>query len=102
MDHYINQLNAWVAEQKPDYGDEDLDSLLDFLWRTYTELNPIQNDDIRRNDKALDAIMDSLPTEQSNRLFFSLCELCTLHEHQAFLDGIRLGVRLASELSAPA
>lgn len=99
MNIYIKQVNKWIAEQKPNFGDNSLQTLLDFLWYNYTELNPIRSDEIKKNDEALGEILESLPVEQSDKLFSALCELCTLHERQAFLDGICVGARLMNEMS---
>lgn len=99
MNTYIGQLNKWITEQRPNFGDNSLQTLLDFLWYNYTELNPIRSDEIKKNDETLGEILEALPVEQSDKLFSALCALCTLHEHQAFLDGICVGARLVDELS---
>jgi hypothetical protein len=40
----------------------------------------------------------SLPLEDNNAVFTLCCQLCTVYEHKAFLDGLQYGAHLIAEL----
>lgn len=98
MNPYIEALKKYVAEQKPNYGESDMKSLLDFLWYVYTDLNPIDSDTIRKKIAYLKPVMDSLSFENANLVFDTLCDIWAENERLAFREGIHVGVRLREEL----
>ena len=77
---------------------EDIHTLLERLWDCYTNHNPIDSQEIRRNLEALGPIMDTLSWEQQNELFDTVCALTLAYEQAAFLTGMRTGAGLMMEL----
>lgn len=98
MNPYIQSLKARLASSSPDYGDGDISTLLEFLWQAYTDRNPISNDRIRALFLKLEPIFAGLPPQDCDALFDTVSSLCAAHERAAFLEGIRVGARLAMEL----
>lgn len=99
MNPYIHNLKAYLSEHRPNYGAPEISSLLEFVWQTYTAENPIDSDQIRALFDSLGPIHDTLSLEDSDLLFQTVCSLCIEHERVAFLEGLRTGARLTTELA---
>ena len=99
MNPYVEKLKHYLAENSPNYCDTDIHTLLEFLWSNYTECNPIQSDAIEADFLKIDHIFESLPWDENNLLFGTVCDLCQRYEKTAFLEGIHVGVRLVAELA---
>ena len=99
MNPYINKLKAYLSEHQPKYGCPEIPSLLEFLWQTYTSENPIKSAEIRALMESLTPIHEALSIEDSDMLFGTVCSLCTEYERLAFLEGLRTGARLTTELA---
>ena len=100
MSTYFEAFHRYLSQTSPNYGDQDLHSLLELLWRTYTELNPIDNDTIRSGFQKLGPYFQALPVDEANLLFCVICKICIEHERLAFLEGMRVGALLIDELKA--
>ena len=98
MNPYIEKLKSYVAEHDPNFGGCDVHSLVELLYEWYTHFNPICSEQIHAAFKALDDCTGTLPFELCNQIGDLTCELCTLHERQAFFEGFHVGVRLTMEL----
>ena len=42
--------------------------------------------------------MNGMPLQEIDRIIYPVCKLCRDHEHAGFVEGIKIGVRLQSEL----
>lgn len=73
-------------------------SPLELLYESYTEYHSIDNDVIREQFQELRAHYRHLSDREFDDLFSQVSGLCYAHEHAAFQEGVRLGVRLAGEL----
>lgn len=100
MNSYTEKIREYLATHEPDYGDSNIHSLLELLYRCYTEYNPIDNAAIRRQFSGLEPIMEKLPLAESDEVFYTFCRICTETERLAFMEGLRVGLRLEAELSA--
>ena len=100
MNPYIRSLNEWLAQQQPDYGYPSAHTLLQHLWCSYTEYNPIENEETDALFNAMEPIFESLPIKVSSFLFDKICSLLDAYGQSAFLSGIQVGARLREELSA--
>ena len=76
---------------------DGIDSILEFLFWNYTEYNPIHNDKIKAEFRELYGLFEYLTPQQEDRVFDVLSDLCLEHQQQAFREGFRVGLRLASE-----
>lgn len=99
MNRYIENLKAYLAEQSPNYGYDDANSILEMLYYYYTVANPVDNTVILCQFKELNSILRHLPYSENEAIFSLTGNLCAAHERQAFLDGIHVGIRLFSELN---
>lgn len=94
----MDRLKGYLSGNQPNYGQENIHSILEMLWDSYTMYNPIDNEKIRDQIEALRPVMDVLSWEQENELFDVVSDLCGEYERTAFIEGVRTGVRLAVEL----
>ena len=75
-----------------------LSCVLDLIYDNYAEFHGWDNPQSKEYYNALRALIeDRMPEDQEH--FMDLVNmLCDTHEHTAFIDGIKVGVRLLSEL----
>lgn len=95
---YTDLIRNYLTDHAPNYGDTDIHSLLEHLWRSYTEYNPVDSDTICAQLRTLEPIFEALPFEKSNELFNIVFTLCAAYERSAFLEGLHVGARLILEL----
>ena len=98
MNRYLKKLKAFLAEQSPNYGYDDANSILDVQYYYYTDSNPVDNAVIRCQFKELDAVLSKLSLEENNRVFTLAVDLYSSHARHAFLEGVHVGMRLFTEL----
>jgi len=80
------------------YGDVPADSVLDFLWLSYFEIQRADPEDIMQGFQALDQFFEGKSFEEVKNVFDIVCSLCTAYEKRAFTDGLQFGVQLMQEL----
>ena len=97
MEKYITALQDHCKQNPPNHGDAD--SVLNLLYRTYTEYNPIDSERIRSNFTTLRNHFPELNLKQFDPIFTIVSNLCLECEQLAFMEGLRLGVTLMMELS---
>ena len=45
-----------------------------------------------------DTLLEHLPLDDNNAVFNLCCRICIAYEHKAFIDGLRYGAQLMTEL----
>lgn len=95
---YVKIVKDYLSNHEPNYGDGEIHSLLGMLWQTYTEINPIDNDNVRELFTKLEKSSGKLQENASKELFRLVCGLCQEYEQQAFLEGLHVGTRLMVEM----
>ena len=98
MSHLLETIKTELNQQQIKYTYTDVHTLMEHIWRTYTEENPISNDRLKELNERMDPILNSIPIANSDELFLIFCEFCSEYERAAFLEGIRIGARLMMEL----
>ena len=88
---------AHIEQHPPSYGDAD--SILAMLYECHNENNPYDNDQIRADFEVLYQKMNGLPLQEVDRVIYPVCTLCRDHERAGFVEGVKIGVRLSSELN---
>ena len=77
----------------------DADTVLELLYNTYYE--HVCTDDTDEIKQAFDALYNALSDKtlkEKDAIIDLVCDLCRLHQQSGFIDGIRLGFRLAQEI----
>lgn len=98
MNHCIEKLKDFLAEQTPKFAFDDGGSILDMLYYYYADSNPVDNAVIRCQFSELDKVLSKLSLEDCDRVFLLAVELCVSHARQAFSEGVQVGMRLFTEL----
>lgn len=98
MNPYSDKMKKYLSEKQPNYGDEDIRSLIEFLYSYYAELNPMQTEEIRMGFDAIFCIASRLSREELDDLFTAINDLCLKLERTAFREGFCVGARLITEL----
>ena len=103
-----NVLENWrnyLAEHPVDYHG-DVDSLLELLYHFFTEYEPVENEELRRQFAELEhQLMSSLGEtvdscrETVESLMTIVSSVCAECERAAFMEGIKVGARLILELT---
>ena len=98
MDKSAKQLKAYIDTHPFDSGDSDCETVLDQLYQAYAESHESDPPEIRESFKELDDLLGALPLDDNNAVFNLCCSLCSAYEHKAFVDGVKYGAYLMSEL----
>ena len=76
----------------------DAASVLELIYITYTETLGRDPEDIRQSFEKLGTHLEQLPLDENNAIFAIVCNLCNAYEKRAFMDAIKLGAYLMTEL----
>ena len=96
MNPYIEKLKQHIAGNPPNFGDAD--SVLGLLYECFNENNPYDNEQIRVDFNELYQQMNGIPLREMDNIIYPVCKLCRDHERAGFVEGVRIGVQLISEL----
>ena len=97
MQHYIKALQDYYKQNPLNHGGAE--SVMEFLYWNYAENNPIDNQKIRNSFAKLRWQYPHLSLKEFDPIFTTVSNLCEEHERLAFLEGLRLGVTLMTELA---
>ena len=97
MNPYFEKLKAAIEANPPNLGDGN--SVLTLLYETYSELNRLDNAAIQADLHELYELMNGMPLREMDKIIYPVCQLCRDHEHAGFVEGIKIGIRLRSELA---
>lgn len=94
---YLATQQAKETTQQANFGD-DADTVFGMLCSTYYELNCNQNtEEVKQAlDNCYHAMTGKAPKDKA---IYDICRLCSLRQQTGFVDGIRLGLKLAQELN---
>ena len=101
----MKKMRSYLAEHPVDYHG-DVDSLLELLYHFFTEYEPVENEELRRQFAELEhQLMSSLGEtgdscrETVESLMTIVSSVCAECERAAFMEGIKVGARLILELT---
>ena len=97
MEKYIIALQDYCKQNPPDHGDAQ--SVMNLLYWTYAEHNPIDNQKIKDCFAKLRNHFPEVDLQRFDPIFITVSDLCVEHERLAFMEGLRLGVTLILELA---
>ena len=96
MKPYLEKLKAHIKENLPNFGDGE--SVLTMLYECYNENNPYDNEQIRADFNELYQQMNGMPLREIDQIVYPVCRLCRDHERAGFVEGIKIGICLQTEL----
>ena len=97
MEKFLETLKRHIEEHPPNFGDGV--SVLTMLYECHTENNPYDNEQIRADFNELYQQMNGMLLREMDNIVYPVCKLCRAQEKAGIIDGIRLGVLLAQELT---
>ena len=99
MNPYIEKLKTQLAEVPPDHGEGNAHSILEMLYYHYNEFNRMDTAEIKEDFEELYRWMNGMPLREMDKIIDTVCALCRDHEKAGFVEGIKIGIRLQSELA---
>ena len=76
----------------------DGESILTLLYEAYSEVNRMDDDQIKADFNALYAAMNGITLREMDQVIYPVCTLCRGHEKAGFIEGFKVGIRLKEEL----
>lgn len=93
-------LRTYMQAHPFDSGDPDCTTVLDQLYRAYTDSHESDPPDITALFRELSEYLETLPLDTNNCIFRLTCDLCIAYERKAFLDGLQYGAELILEVQS--
>ena len=97
METYFEALKAYIEAHPPNFGDGE--SVLTMLYECHNENNPYDNEQIKADFNELYQQMNGMTLREMDQIIYPVCKLCRDHEKAGFIEGIKIGIHLASELT---
>ena len=100
MDEFLNALQSKLDTQQPNYSN-NAESILEVLFDAYNESSGFDNAAIKADFEELYKLMNGKPLKEIDEIIYAVCPLCRDHEKAGFIEGVKVGMRLAGELNIP-
>jgi len=97
MNEYIDTLKQYMSEHPPNYG-RDAHTILEMLYCYYHECNNADSNEVKEAFDCLYQKMHGMPLREMDRIVDAVCVLCTEHERNGFIEGVKVGIGLAQEI----
>lgn len=94
MKDTIRALRQYINQIQPADGE----SVLKMLYEYHSEHQPYDNEQIKADFKDLYRQMNGMPLQEMDKIIYPVCTLCRDHELAGFIEGVKIGVRLAEEI----
>ncbi len=94
MDEIIKALQEHVKQKPPVYGE----SVLEMLYEYHSEHQTYDNEQIRADFHLLYQQMNGMPLKEIDKVIYPVCALCRDHERSGFIEGVKIGIRLAEDI----
>ena len=97
MNDYFERLRTHIAENPPDFGDGE--SVLTLLYEAYADSNKMDDGTIWEDFNELYRLMNGMELREMDKIIYPVCTLCRDHQRSGFVDGIKVGIHLQTELA---
>ena len=98
-DRFLRVLRKAIDQDPPNLGDSNTTSALEMLYVAYAENKECETPECNAALLALDAMLSDFPVVISNAILEKVCPICDCYERSGFIEGFKLGVHMAGELS---
>lgn len=98
MKNYLEAFQTFLKENEPQFGCNQMGSLLGMLYCCYSQSNQMETKKMQQMFGTLDDILNKLPIKEHDQVIDVTIGLCAEQQRKAFIDGIMIGFRLYSEL----
>ena len=99
MKSFYETLKNHIESYPLNYGDSDIQSILETLWNTYCQHNQLDTEQIKAGFANLYRHMKHLPLSDVDGVIDIVCSLCWEHEKAGFVEGVKVGIHLGQELT---
>jgi len=97
LNDYFERLRTHIAENPPDFGDGE--SILTLLYEAYADSNKMDDGTIKEDFNELYRQMNGMQLREMDKIIYPVCTLCRDHQRSGFVDGIKVGIHLQTELA---
>lgn len=94
MKEKISAIKEHIDQMQTD----DEKSVLEILYEYHLEHQTYDNEQIRADFNALYQQMHGMPLKEVDKVIYAVCDLCRDHELAGFIEGFKIGIRLAEEI----
>ena len=94
---YIQRLENYALTHGSSLPDGE--TVLGMLYECHNENSPYDNEQIKADFNELYQQMNGMPLREMDKIIYPVCKLCRDHEKAGFIEGIKIGIHLASELT---
>lgn len=91
-------MNPYITSLQKQLLENETESAVEMLYESYCERNTPEPDTIKDNFAHLNDILGKLPLSEMDEVWYRICDLCIAYQKTAFMDGLRVGTKLTSEL----
>lgn len=96
LQEYVQRLKSCMVLHPPDLDNEDS---LGLLYEAHSESNAMYDDEIKADFHALYEAMNGIPLREMDKIVYPVCTLCRSHQKSGFIEGVRVGIMLCTELT---
>jgi len=97
LEKYFEKLRTYIAENPPYFGDGE--SVLTLLYEAYAESNRMDDGTIKEDFNELYRQMNGIELREMDKIIYPVCTLCRDHQRSGFVEGVKVGIRLRTELA---
>ena len=97
MKSYFEKLRTYITENPPDFGDGE--SVLSLLYEAYVDSNRMDDGTIKEDFNELYRQMNGMELREMDKIIYPVCTLCRDHQRSGFVEGVKVGIRLKTELA---
>ena len=97
MKTHFAKLKEHIEEHPLNFGDGT--SVLTMLYEYYNENHPYDDKQIKADFHDLYQQMNGMPLREMDQIVYPVCKLCRDHERAGFVEGVKIGVLLHTELT---
>ena len=98
MNEFMTTLQAKLDDLQPNYPN-NAQSVLEVLYDTYNEYSCFDNAAIKADFEELYRLMNGKPLKEIDEIIYAVCTLCRDHEKAGFVEGIKVGIKMAQEVT---
>lgn len=97
MENYFEKLRSNIADNPPNFGDGE--SVLTLLYEAYADSSKMSDNRIKKDFNELYRLMNGMTLTQMDTISDPVCALCRGHQRSGFVEGVKAGVLLRTELT---
>lgn len=99
MNEYRETLKQYVMVNLPNWGEYDAKGVLDMLYSCCNQDNPMDTLAITAACEEMYGNMHGMPLWEMDRISDAVCMLCRDHEKAGSIQGVKIGIHLAIEIT---